>query len=946
MRAMLSVFRMDCWTVARQRCSRTNRSFVALCTISCVLFASGCGRIDPEAELAAAQKSFAAHDYSEAGIRLNSVIQVQSDNAAARKLRGELALALGDYPRAAEELERARTLGIPSDQVALGLAQAKTALGEWEDAIALLDAAEAALGKDPLYWTTRAEALLVGRRTPEAERALEAADAAGGGGSRAQIAAARIAFAGNDAATAEAVLSKALASKPDDPQLSMARAELLARTDRMAQSAADYVRAADLFEKAHLSLREAEALLALLQVQLAQNDLDGAEANAARLAKVAPNAAVTNYSRALVDYRRGRFDDAATLLQPVVSASPDTPQFRALLGAIYLARGNLFQAEQQFVAVLAVSPRDPAAIKLLAETRLRQRRPDAALSALRTIEDTATQDPQVGLLSGLASLQAGDTDRGLLYLEQAASLDPANQLLKLQLARAYVVAGRDADAQRLLQSTFGAGAPSLEAGLLRLFTNLRSGDAQTSDAAATQLLTEFPRDPRAMTAVALYYQSRGDTRRARELFEQAAKSETDGATARLFLAASFVQEGRSQDAEKILTELVKQQPDNAQALAALGELLASRGALAEAADRLLQAAEHTDSVTPRLELAQLRIRQGDVAEAKRQLDVAAKAAPDNPEVAAVGGVVALAEGRAGDAVALLEKAEAALPNRLGVSLMLARAQLAAGSAERARATLEKILAVAPKSLPVRLALGEAELQSGNASAALTIAADLKAEFPSQAGGYLLEADALVAGRRYASAADGLSAAFQREPSWPVLIRLVRAQQLAGRPNDALDAARRWSDANPQQVSGLLLYASLLEQARRSEDALKVYESVLALDRNNVPALNNAAWLAQTLGRSDALDLAQRAQKLAVDDPSVLDTLGWILLSEKREPESIIHLSRAAKLAPNVPAIHYHFAAALAAAGRADEARSELTALLQSTRDFEQRADAQRLLNSL
>ncbi len=343
----------------------------------------GCARLDPEKELAAATQNLGAREYGAAEIHLNNVVQAQPNNARARKLRGDLQLVRGDYAAAATELERARALGVALDTIAPGLAEADTALGKWEAALQLLDSAAGSLDRSPLYWTLRAEALLRGGRSADAGRALDTGAALGDGGSRAQLARARIALLRNDTATAAAVLEHALSASPDDPNLLAARAELYARTERLADSAADYSRAADLFHAQSADLREIVTLLALLQVDLARNDLDAAEKAAARLSERAPNAAMTTYSNAMVAYRRGRFDEAATLLQPLVSSSPSVIQFRALLGAVLLARGNLFQAEQQFTAVLAAAPRDPAAIKLLAETRLQQQRPEAALSALR-----------------------------------------------------------------------------------------------------------------------------------------------------------------------------------------------------------------------------------------------------------------------------------------------------------------------------------------------------------------------------------------------------------------------------------------------------------------------------------------------------------------------------------------------------------------------------------
>jgi len=928
---------------SRKRLCRAVRVWFIYALIICM---GACERPDPETELDAAVASFLAGNYEDAALRLNYVVQLEPDNIRARELRGDIALLLGDYANAVTEFVNASERGAPRDSIALRLAEAHVAQGQIDKALELLDASEPGLADKPMYWTLRAEALLAAERLPEAERSLAKAQQVGDGGARALTAKAQIAFSLGHPADAFESLEQALLVAPNDPRVRIAHAELLARTDRLSEAAAELQRAADFYHEASLGPRETLSLLGLVQVHLARNDLGAAEAVAARLAQQAPNVQLTSYYQGLVNFRRGHFDEAAALMQPLVNASPETIQYRSLLGAIQLARGNVGQAEQQFLRVLAVSPRDPAAAKLLAETRLRQQRPGAALDALRAVQDTAAEDPQIGLLSGIATMLSGNAEQGLLYLEQAAALDPTNELLKLQLARAYFATGRDAEASSLLTGSFGDDAHTIEANLLRLYAESRRGDAGSTADIAEELVADYPDDPRVLTAVAIHYQLNGEIDRARELFEHAAEFETDIVTARLFVVASLVQEGRQDEAELLLRQTIAQQPKNAQAIAGLAQLLAGRGAFDEAAELYSRAAEHTTSVIPRLALVKMLLRQGSVNEAKRQLDTAAVAAPDNPEVIALSGVVALAEGRTDASVALLERAAELLPDRLGVSLALARARLANGQAAAARDTLLRVLELAPQSFPIRLALGDAELQSGNAEGALSVATDLKVAFPSQAGGYILEGKALIAARQYDAASKSLTTAFERQPSWPVLALKIQALRLAGRSADALAANQEWVADNPGHVPAGLMRGVLLQAAGRVQEALGAYKAVLRVAPENMIALNNAAWATHELGEPGALSFAERAYDVGPENAAVLDTLGWILLARGQDKLAIEHLSRAAELAPQVPEFRYHLSKALVAGGQLARASEMLAALLSDERVFDGRADAERLLESM
>jgi putative PEP-CTERM system TPR-repeat lipoprotein len=541
---------------------------------------------------------------------------------------------------------------------------------------------------------------------------------------------------------------------------------------------------------------------------------------------------------------------------------------------------------------------------------------------------------------------SGNVEQGLLYLEQAAALDPTNELMRLQLARAYLAAGRDSEASSLLRSSSGEVAHAVEAKLLRLFAEDRQGDAGSTAEIAEELVADFPDDPRVLTAVAVHYQINGDTGRARDLFERAAEFDTEDVTARLFVAASLVQEGREDEAEQLLRQTVLQQPKNAQALAGLARLLASRGVVDEAVELFGRAAEHTTSAAPRLALVRMRLRQGNIAEASRELDRAEAVAPDNAELIALRGIVALAERRFDDAVTLLERARSLLPDHLGVALTLARARLANGQAATARDELSRILELAPGSFPIRLALGDAELQAGNAEAALSLATDLKVEFPSQAGGYLLEGKALITTRQYSAASNSLARAFERQPTWPILALKVQALRLADRPAEAFDVIEAYLIDNPGHGPAGLLRADLLQTAGRDREALDAYKAVLKVEPENLVALNNAAWYGYELGDPDALSFAERAFEVGPENASVLDTFGWILLAEGKNELAVENLSRAAELAPQAPAIRYHLAKALVAHGQSARAREILEALLTEKSDFGDRADAERLLESM
>jgi predicted Zn-dependent protease len=136
-------------------------------------------------------------------------------------------------------------------------------------------------------------------------------------------------------------------------------------------------------------------------------------------------------------------------------------------------------------------------------------------------------------------------------------------------------------------------------------------------------------------------------------------------------------------------------------------------------------------------------------------------------------------------------------------------------------------------------------------------------------------------------------------------------------------------------------------SRRSREAITQYEALTRLKPNNVSAINNLAILYQQEKDARALATAEKALKLAPDQPSIQDTLGWILVEEGQElPHALDLLAKAAAKLPKEATVRYHYAFALAQAGKKTEAIKELEATIGSGQKFPDLAKAQALIKSL
>lgn len=119
-----------------------------------------------------------------------------------------------------------------------------------------------------------------------------------------------------------------------------------------------------------------------------------------------------------------------------------------------------------------------------------------------------------------------------------------------------------------------------------------------------------------------------------------------------------------------------------------------------------------------------------------------------------------------------------------------------------------------------------------------------------------------------------------------------------------------------KIQLLLNLADANHQLKKYSEADKAFDAVLSLEPDNTLALNNYAYFLSLRNErlTEAETFVKRALKNEPDNPSYLDTYGWILYQMKKYPEAIVQLNLALKEAPKNPEIIEHLGDALYKSG--------------------------------
>lgn len=173
--------------------------------------------------------------------------------------------------------------------------------------------------------------------------------------------------------------------------------------------------------------------------------------------------------------------------------------------------------------------------------------------------------------------------------------------------------------------------------------------------------------------------------------------------------------------------------------------------------------------------------------------------------------------------------------------------------------------------------------------------------------------------------------------------LLRAEALTAK-SDKAGARKALIEAttiDPKLVSVHLSLALAYEEEKDYDKALERYRAILAVNPNDLVALNNLAYgLAVQKGQAaSAVEYAERAYRLtggrAVE---IADTMAWVQHLTGRNAEALPILEKVVKTAPGGAEYRFHLAAVYAAVGKLAEASVELNEAVRLSPELEKRDD--------
>ncbi|HNT37927.1 MAG TPA: PEP-CTERM system TPR-repeat protein PrsT [Rubrivivax sp.] len=607
---------------------------------------------------------------------------------------------------------------------------------------------------------------------------------------------------------------------------------------------------------------QADLSVALAFAHLAQRQQEQAEEALADALKAVPEHIQARLLQARVLADKGQPGEAQAIVDRVLAADPKAADAWLLKGELALkVEKDRKAAVEAFGKAAAVDPKLFAAHVALVTTLFQEGDATAATAAvaemkkhfanhprtrffeaelaydakdykaaqehMRPVVQAMPGNPLVLQLAGAIEFRLGNIAQAETYLGKAIQQAPELVLARGMLAQIYLRTGQPQKTltalEPLLQKNAGPAALQLAAE-----AHLQSGDTKKAEELYQRAARLKPDDPRIRTALALTQFGKGKTDAAISELEQIASSDS-GALADLALVSAHLRKREVDKALKTIDSLEKKQPDKPLAPMLRARVLALKNDPERARAQFQKALALDKLYFPAVAgLAALDMAQNKPDEARRHFDALLQADPGNANARMALATLLMRTGNTGEEV----------PRQLGEAIKLQPADVRARLMlinfhleQRESAEAIKVAQEAQQALgdqpDILMALGRAYLAANDLQQAVSTFNRLASAQPRSPQAYLGLADANLALKDRDAATRNLQRALELEPRLVQARRGLVAIALAEKkPAEALALARAVQKDLPGEAVGHVLEGDVEASRNNLKAALAAYQQGL------------------------------------------------------------------------------------------------------------------------
>jgi tetratricopeptide (TPR) repeat protein len=375
----------------------------------------------------------------------------------------------------------------------------------------------------------------------------------------------------NRPADALTYLTAAEQQRPDDPRVHNFRGIALAQLARASEAAAEYETAI------RLDPKMANAYRNLGFLNWNGRQLEAARLNLERASRLAPDDQFAHYylGRVLLDQQK--FAPAVNEFELSRITLPDDPGFSLQLATAYAAVQRRPDATALLDRIAALSLTPPQRFNLALSYLLTGRYENAIAQARKYLAAAPPNDTdsaaaaQAWSLIGISAAHTSDTQGSVDALRKAASLQPTNEELWLNLTRELMELSRFPEAVAAAQSALAASPNSYALHLRLAATQLAAGHYAEAEDIFRDLVAAGDPLPTGYVGLAQVLLRTGRPAEAISLLTDARQKIGESFLIDYFLGLAFERAAKPSEALQAFQSAEKLNPDNAEIHISMGK---------------------------------------------------------------------------------------------------------------------------------------------------------------------------------------------------------------------------------------------------------------------------------------------------------------------------------------------------------------------------------------
>ncbi len=897
---------------------------------------AGCSRNTKEELFAEGMKQINENKPGNAIIYFKNALEKDQNYFDARFQLAKTYSAIGKLDAAEKELQKARRQRPASKEVLIELAKVHVRTSKADEALSEIAEYAADAGAEPDVLETAGLAQALKGNYDASLGLLKRAIEADAARPSAALALARVYMMMGREQEAEAQLTELLKKDPSSYGALFMLAELQTKKNEVDAAIKTY----DQILKNNPADSQAFYKKGILQVR--KHDYDAAASLSDTFIDKFPKKAEGHLLKGISLFYKKNFKEAIVVLQKSVSVQPSVSAY-FFLGLCHFYTNELEQSMTHMQKVLDVNPSFSQAREVLSLILLKKNRADDAIREIKKVVENNDQDALAYNILGSAYMAKAMYAEGMGELNRALEIDPNLVDVHVKKGLFELKEGRGEAAETELNAAVRINPELLDTRLLLASYYIKRSEYDKAMQVLAKGIKNQKSDSVLYTMIADVLLRRKQVNEAVDSLHKAKAADPAYDESYFKLATIHYYRNEPDKSIQELNSLLAIAPGNVKALLMTASIHEAKGRDEEAAKYFRRAGE-TGKTEGSLGLATYYLRKKEQDKALSALDAAIKKNPNEGSLFEMKGKTLVAQKKYTDAIKTFEDLEK-ISSKAGFSYLVSTYILM----DKPEKALEKIKTERKKS-PDRIDLATEMsgiyVRMGKQQDAIENANQIIRSKPESPVGYMTLAMVYKEGKELDKGIEVLKNA-SRIKDADLQIMLGNFYSLKKEHALALERYRQAEAIKPGHVPALFQMGSLLHAMGKKNEAIAEYQKVLRLSQNNVPTLNNIAYLYAEDGRDlpMALQFASRAYMLAPNDGSVQDTLGYVLLKNKKFDEAEKVLKKAAVIMPGNPSVHYHLA--LAYNGRNNSALAlEYVRKAISTGDFPEAEQAKLLLAGL